>query len=35
MIDAVDLDEAIKIASQVPAPFGGVEVRPVWAMDET
>jgi hypothetical protein len=34
MIEAVDLDEAIKIASQVPAPFGGVEVRPVWPMDE-
>jgi hypothetical protein len=33
LIDAVDLDEAIKIASQVPAPFGGVEVRPVWPTD--
>ena len=34
LIDAADLDEAIKIASQVPAPFGGVEVRPVWPTDE-
>jgi hypothetical protein len=33
-IEAADLDEAIKIASQVPAPFGGVEVRPVWPTDE-
>ncbi len=30
LIDAVDLDEALQIAAQVPAPFGGVEVRPVW-----
>ena len=34
LIDASDLDEAIKIASQVPARFGGVEVRPVWPLDE-
>jgi hypothetical protein len=34
LIDAADLDEAIKIASQLPAPFGGVEVRPVWPRDE-
>jgi hypothetical protein len=33
LIDASDLDEAIKIASQVPARFGGVEVRPVWPVD--
>jgi hypothetical protein len=31
VIDAADLDEALDIAGQVPAPFGGVEVRPVWA----
>lgn len=31
LIDAADLDEALRIAGQVPAPFGGVEVRPVWA----
>ena len=29
LIDAADLDEALRIAGQVPAPFGGVEVRPV------
>jgi len=28
-IEAADLDEAIAIAKQVPAPFGGVEVRPI------
>jgi hypothetical protein len=27
--EAGDLDEALAIASEVPAPFGGVEVRPV------
>jgi hypothetical protein len=30
LIEAADLDQAIAIASQVPAPFGGVEIRPVW-----
>ncbi len=29
LIDAADLDEALAIAKQVPAPFGGVEVRPI------
>lgn len=29
LIEAADLDAALKIARQVPAPFGGVEVRPV------
>jgi hypothetical protein len=29
LIDAHDLDEALRIAVQVPAPFGGVEVRPI------
>ncbi len=29
-MEAADLDEAITVAAQVPAPFGGVEVRPVW-----
>ena len=28
LIEAADLDEAIAVAKQVPAPFGGVEVRP-------
>jgi hypothetical protein len=30
LIDVADLDEALRIAAQVPAPFGGIEVRPVW-----
>ena len=30
LIDAADLDEALRIAAQVPALFGGVEVRPLW-----
>ncbi|HEY5104916.1 MAG TPA: YciI family protein [Acidimicrobiales bacterium] len=30
LIEAADLDGAIAIASQVPAPYGGVEVRPIW-----
>jgi hypothetical protein len=29
LIEADDLDAALEIAKQVPAPFGGVEVRPV------
>ncbi|WP_322770153.1 YciI family protein [Frankia sp. Cr1] len=29
LIEAADLDEALALARQVPAPFGGVEVRPV------
>jgi hypothetical protein len=29
LIEAADLDEAIAIAKQVPARFGGVEVRPI------
>lgn len=29
IIEAADLDEALKIAKQVPARFGGVEVRPI------
>jgi hypothetical protein len=32
LIDAADLDEALRIAVQVPAPFGGVEVRPIWTI---
>lgn len=32
LIEAADLDEAIAIAKQVPAPFGGVEVRPVMVL---
>ena len=33
LIEAADLDEAIAIAKQVPAPFGGVEVRPIRVFD--
>lgn len=29
LIEAGDLDEALEIAKQVPARFGGVEVRPI------
>ena len=32
LIEAADLDAALAIAKDVPAPFGGVEVRPVLAM---
>jgi hypothetical protein len=34
LIAASDLDEAIKLASQVAAVVGGVEVRPVWPIGE-
>ena len=30
LIDARDLDHALEIAKLCPAPFGGVEVRPIW-----
>ncbi|HWG75138.1 MAG TPA: YciI family protein [Acidimicrobiales bacterium] len=33
LIEAGDLDEALAVAQQVPAPFGGVEVRPVMVFD--
>ena len=29
LIEVPDLDEALRIAAEVPAPFGGIEVRPV------
>jgi hypothetical protein len=32
LIEAADLDEAIAIAKQVPARFGGVEVRPIMVL---
>jgi len=32
LIEATDLDSAIAIASQVPTPYGGVEVRPIWVL---
>ena len=33
VIEAADLDEAIALAKKVPAPFGGVEVRPVMVFE--
>jgi hypothetical protein len=33
LIEAADLDEALAVAKQVPAPFGGVEVRPIRTFD--
>ncbi len=33
LIEAKDLDEAINIAKQVPAAYGGVELRPVMVFD--
>ena len=33
LVEAADLDEALAVAKQVPAPFGGVEVRPVQVFD--
>jgi hypothetical protein len=33
VVDCADLDEAIEIASTIPhAPYGSVEVRPIWEM---
>jgi len=29
LIEADDLDQALAVAKEVPAPFGGVEVRPI------
>ena len=34
LIEVLDLDEALRIAAEVPAPFGGVEVRPVLPADQ-
>ena len=33
VIEAADLDDALRIAKDVPAPFGGIEVRPVRVFD--
>lgn len=33
LIEADDLDQALAIAKDVPAPFGGVEVRPVMTFE--
>jgi hypothetical protein len=35
LVEAKDLDEAVAIAAKVPtAKYGGIEVRPVWAMGD-
>jgi hypothetical protein len=34
LVEADDFDAALEIAKQVPAPFGGLEVRPVMVFDE-
>jgi hypothetical protein len=33
LIEAADLDEALRIAKDVPANFGGVEVRPIMTFE--
>jgi len=33
LIEATDLDQAIAVAKQVPARFGGVEVRPIMVFE--
>ena len=33
VVEAADLDEALAIAKQIPAPHGGLEVRPVRVFD--
>jgi hypothetical protein len=33
LIEADDLDQALAVAKDVPAPFGGVEVRPIMTFD--
>ena len=33
LVEAKDLDEAISIAQDIPAPGGGLEVRPVMVFD--
>ena len=33
VVEAADLDEALELAKQVPARFGGVEVRPIRVFD--
>jgi hypothetical protein len=34
LIEATDLDHALAIAKLCPAPYGGVEVRPVMVYDQ-
>jgi hypothetical protein len=32
LLEAADLEAAVRIAQQIPAPFGAVEVRPIWEL---
>ena len=32
LLEAADLDAAVEIAKEIPAPFGAVEVRPIWEL---
>jgi hypothetical protein len=34
LLDAPDLDAAIELAREIPAPRGGLEIRPVLVFDE-
>ena len=33
LIEAADLDEAIAVGKLCPAPYGGVEIRPVMVLE--
>ena len=33
LLDAADLDEALELAKQIPAPGGGLEIRPIMVFD--
>jgi hypothetical protein len=33
LVEADDLDQALAVAKEVPAPFGGVEVRPIMTFE--
>jgi len=33
LLEAADLDAAVEIAKEIPAPFGAVEVRPIMEFD--
>jgi hypothetical protein len=33
LVEADDLDQALAVAKDVPAPFGGVEVRPIMTFE--
>ena len=33
LIEAADLDQALEIGKVCPAPYGSVEVRPIWSFE--